>query len=84
MDKLRFLFSRANLTQASTIKAIVQFGVAAGLFKLSPGAQDQVVRWMGEIICGGQALMALINFWRNEHKTAIASPPPTIIATRKE
>lgn len=84
MDKLKFLFSRTNLTQPSTLKAIVQFLVAAGVFKLAPEAQDQVVEWLGFIIAGGQALMSLINFVRNEHKSAIVTATPTLITTTKE
>ena len=84
MDKLKFLFSRSNLTQASTLKAIIQLLVAGGVIHLAPEAQDQVVHWLAEIIGGGQALLAVINFLRNERKHTIVTVTPTTITTKKD
>ena len=83
-NKLRFAFSKQNLTQASTMKAIISFMVAIGLFHFTPDEQQQLaslslrfIAAITELLSIAHALYAFINLFHNEDKAVIvpAQPP---------
>ena len=84
MISLKRVFSLQNLTQASTIKAIIGFAVAIGLLHFTPDQQEQLtnialrfIAAVTELLSAAHAAYALINLFHNENKPAIvpAQPP---------
>jgi hypothetical protein len=56
------------LTQSSTWRGLIAIGVAAGLFSISPEAQDSIVQSALLIVAAGQGLIGTINLVRNQKK----------------
>ena len=84
MDKIKFLFSVDNLTQASTIKAAIGIIAASGLVIMSPDQQQQAtslaIRFISALMnfmAAIQAAYAFVNFLYNERKHTIVIPTPT-------
>ena len=55
------------LNQSSTYRGLISLAVSLGLLNISPEAQDQAVTVALQVIAAGQALIGLINLFRNEH-----------------
>ena len=82
--KLKFLFSRDNLTQASTIKAIIGFIAAIGLVTLTPDQQQQAtsltlrfVDALMNMLAATHAAYAFVNLLYNERKHTTIFPIST-------
>ncbi len=84
-DKIRFLFSRNNLTQASTIKAVIGLIAATGLVAMTPDQQQQAasltLRFVDSLmnfLAAIQAAYAFVNFLYNERKHTTVNAISTI------
>lgn len=65
---LKGFFSKENLSQPSTWKGLIRMAVAAGVFTLSPEAQDTLVELVLQIIATGTMATGVIDAIRNENK----------------